>query len=191
MTFMIYFIKYFNRILDFKTCLPASMKFECTFLLKVPGKVSWHNQMISFITFCCILLRSVFIPGSSQCVSLKLCKHAVWRAFGTLRSGGVLCHRSKWSILPLICKEALQRSTQCNETERTQGFNYLPSELCNQPAILGQIVKYLASTVGSYVPSLTEHQSGSCILVFLNAIYTMFYTCRLLYRISGHPQKEG
>lgn len=36
-TFVIYFIKYFNMMLDFKISLPASMKFECPVLLKVSG----------------------------------------------------------------------------------------------------------------------------------------------------------
>lgn len=39
-TFIIYFIKHFRMILDFKTSLPTSVKFECMFLLIVSGKVS-------------------------------------------------------------------------------------------------------------------------------------------------------
>lgn len=129
-SFIIYFIKHFHMILDFKMTLPTSVKFERMFLLNVSGKVSKKGQSIPFITFCPPLvtecLRSwiwlTYVPEMPR----TCCNGEVWHPPGPWCA---VSHLSRGSCLWLI-KEALKRATRVRKQSGYRGFNYLPKELC-------------------------------------------------------------
>ena len=56
--------------------------------------------------------------------------------------------------------------------------------------ILGQRIEWLVLVLDSHVPSVADHQGSSCIFVFSRAVYPKLYTCKLLHKISWHPQKK-
>ena len=53
-----------------------------------------------------------------------------------------------------------------------------------------QRIKWLVPVLDSHAPSVADHQGGSYIFVFSHAVYPMLYTCKLLHKISWHPQKK-
>lgn len=128
-SFIIYFIKHFQMILDFKTSLPTSVKFECMFLLIVSGKVSEKTQSIPFITFCPHLLTECLHSWIwLTCVRempWTCCNGELWHPPGPWRA---VSHLSRGSCLWLI-KEALKRATHVRKQSGYRGFNYLPKEL--------------------------------------------------------------
>ena len=119
-SFVIYFIKHFHMILDFKMPLPTSVKFEHMFLLNVSDKVSEKGQSIPFITFCPPLVTEclhswlwlTYVPE----MPWTCCNGEVWHPRGPWRA-----LTSKQRILPLTHKGSSQKSNPCKETRVDTG----------------------------------------------------------------------
>ena len=129
-SFIIYFIKHFRVILDFKTSLPTSVKFERMFLLNASGKVFEKGQSVPFITFCPHLVTEclhswiwlTYVPEMPR----TCCNGELWHPPGPRRA---VSHLSRGSCFWLI-KEALKRATPVRKQSGYRGSNYLPKELC-------------------------------------------------------------